>query len=133
MAALTEFDGGDLAQSLIDIDSTTPREGRVVKWLAAWLRGRGYNVEEQPVEDDRMNLIVTVGVEAAKVALSTHLDCVPPFFPSRLEGNLLYGRGACDAKGIAAAQLVHHSAFLVGEIVHSVVAAFHIHIGHCCS
>ena len=105
MAALTEFDVVNLAQSLIDIDSTTPREGRVVKWLAAWLRGRGYNVEEQPVEDDRMNLIVTVGAEAAKVVLSTHLDCVPPFFPSRLEGNLLYGRGACDAKGIAAAQI----------------------------
>ena len=105
MAALTGFDVVDLAQSLIDIDSTTPREGQVVRWLAGWLRGRGYNVEEQPVEDGRMNLIVTVGAEASKVVLSTHLDCVPPFFPSRLEGNLLYGRGACDAKGIAAAQI----------------------------
>jgi acetylornithine deacetylase len=39
------------------------------------------------------------------VVLSTHLDCVPPFFPSRQEDGLLYGRGACDAKGIAAAQV----------------------------
>jgi acetylornithine deacetylase len=30
---------------------------------------------------------------------------VPPFFPSRIEGNTLYGRGACDAKGILAAQV----------------------------
>jgi acetylornithine deacetylase len=39
------------------------------------------------------------------VVLSTHFDCVPPFFPSRVEGGRLYGRGACDAKGILAAQV----------------------------
>jgi len=37
--------------------------------------------------------------------LSTHFDCVPPFFPSRLESDRIYGRGACDAKGILAAQI----------------------------
>jgi acetylornithine deacetylase len=37
--------------------------------------------------------------------LSTHFDCVPPFFASRLDGDRLYGRGACDAKGILAAQI----------------------------
>ncbi len=36
---------------------------------------------------------------------STHFDCVPPFFPSRVEDGVLYGRGACDAKGILAAQV----------------------------
>jgi acetylornithine deacetylase len=30
---------------------------------------------------------------------------VPPFFPSRIEGDRLYGRGSCDAKGILAAQV----------------------------
>ncbi len=39
------------------------------------------------------------------VVLSTHYDCVPPFFPSRIENGRLYGRGACDAKGILAAQI----------------------------
>ncbi|HUU33964.1 MAG TPA: M20/M25/M40 family metallo-hydrolase, partial [Vicinamibacterales bacterium] len=29
----------------------------------------------------------------------------PPFFPSRVEGGVLHGRGACDAKGILAAQV----------------------------
>ena len=99
------FDVVDLARSLIDIDSTTPNEGRVASWLASWLRARGYRVEEQPVEGDRLNLYVTVEERDPDVVLSTHLDCVPPFFPSRVEGDLLYGRGACDAKGIAAAQV----------------------------
>ena len=31
---------------------------------------------------------------------------MPPFIPPRLEGERLYGRGACDAKGIAAAMMV---------------------------
>ena len=39
------------------------------------------------------------------VVLSTHFDCVPPFFPSRVEGDRIFGRGACDAKGILAAQV----------------------------
>jgi len=39
------------------------------------------------------------------IVFSTHFDCVPPFFPSRIEGDRLYGRGACDAKGVAAAMI----------------------------
>jgi acetylornithine deacetylase len=39
------------------------------------------------------------------VTLSTHLDTVPPYIPPRLEQTRLWGRGACDAKGIAAAMI----------------------------
>jgi acetylornithine deacetylase len=39
------------------------------------------------------------------VVLSTHYDCVPPFFASSVRDGRLYGRGACDAKGILAAQV----------------------------
>ncbi len=92
-----------LTRSLVDIDSTTGREGAVGQWLAAYLRGRGYSVVEQQVDDARFNLIASVGQPA--VVFSTHLDCVPPFFASRIEGDRLYGRGACDAKGILAAEL----------------------------
>lgn len=92
-----------LARQLIDIDSTTGREGEVAGVLAAYLRGRGYSVLEQPLGNGRFNVIAAVG--EPQVVLSTHFDCVPPFFPSRIEGDLLYGRGACDAKGILAAQV----------------------------
>jgi acetylornithine deacetylase len=92
-----------LARTLIDIDSTTGREGAVAAVLAAYLRERGYSVLEQPLEGERSNVIAAVG--EPRLVFSTHFDCVPPFFPSRLDGGVLYGRGACDAKGILAAQV----------------------------
>ena len=103
--AEARFDIVGLTRSLIDIDSTTPNEGPVATWLASWLRAQDYRVQEQAVEGDRVNLYVTVDAPDPDIVLSTHLDCVPPFFPSRVDGDLLYGRGACDAKGIAAAQI----------------------------
>jgi acetylornithine deacetylase len=92
-----------LTRTLVDCDSTTGREGDVTDIVAALLGGRGWDVVEQPLDGRRRNLLARVG--ASPVVLSTHLDCVPPFFPSRLEGAVLFGRGACDAKGIAAAQI----------------------------
>jgi acetylornithine deacetylase len=93
-----------LTRSLVDIDSTTGREGEVAAWLAGLLRNDGYQVTEQPVTAGRFNLYAHLGTPP-QVVLSTHFDCVPPFFPSRVERGLVFGRGACDAKGIIAAQI----------------------------
>jgi acetylornithine deacetylase len=94
----------DLARALVDVDSTTGSEAAVCDLLAAWLRRAGYHVVEQPVGGDRRrNLFATL--DPPQVVLSTHVDCVPPFVPSRIEGDCLYGRGACDAKGAVAAQI----------------------------
>jgi len=110
----------ELTRALVDIDSTTGREGAVGRWLADYLRGRGFAVTEQPVDDTRFNVIATAaplgtperdaregGAQGFSPAIvfSTHIDCVPPFFPSRVDGDRLHGRGACDAKGILAAQV----------------------------
>ena len=115
-----------LTREFVDIESTTRHEGEAGVWLAALLRRLGYTVAEQPVSEGRFNVFATCGA-APEVVLSTHFDCVPPFFPSREEGGLLYGRGACDAKGIAMAQIaaverLRHSGetrvgllFVVGE------------------
>ena len=92
-----------VTSALVDIDSTTGREGDVVLWVAALLRQAGYEVVEQVVDGPRRNIFAGVG--KADVVLSTHLDCVPPFFPSRREGDTLFGRGSCDAKGAAASQI----------------------------
>jgi len=93
-----------LTRSLVDIDSTTGREGETGAWLAAFLRARGYHVVEQPVSDGRFNVFARLDPDPA-VVFSTHYDCVPPFFPSRVEHGLIFGRGACDAKGVLAAQV----------------------------
>lgn len=98
-----------LTRALVDIDSTTGREGAAGRRLADYLRGRGCAVVEQKVDDTRFNVIagppnVASGFSPT-VVFSTHFDCVPPFFPSRIEGDCLYGRGSCDAKGILAAQV----------------------------
>jgi acetylornithine deacetylase len=94
------------ARGLIDIDSTTGREGEAAGWLVRQLHDLGLSVTEQRVEGDRANVIATAGPASTPlVVFSTHFDCVPPFFPSRIDGDRLYGRGACDAKGILAAQV----------------------------
>lgn len=93
-----------LTRALVDIDSTTGREAEACRWMATYLAGRGWTVVEQPVDAGRFNVIATAGARP-RVVLSTHIDCVPPFFGSRLDGDVLYGRGACDAKGILAAQV----------------------------
>lgn len=92
-----------LTRELVDIDSTTGREDAAGAVFARLLRELGYVVVEQPVSDGRFNVYASIGQPS--VVFSTHFDCVPPFFPSREEQGRLYGRGACDAKGIAVAQM----------------------------
>jgi acetylornithine deacetylase len=91
------------ARQLINIDSTTGREADAGAWLAAQLEERGYTVVEQPLDRGCANILATI--DTPSVVFSTHYDCVPPFFPSRIADGKLYGRGACDAKGILAAQV----------------------------
>jgi acetylornithine deacetylase len=92
-----------LTRSLVDIDSTTGREADCGVWLAAYLRYLGWTVDEQEVGGGRSNVVATL--DPPTVVFSTHFDCVPAFFPSRIEGARLHGRGTCDAKGILAAQV----------------------------
>jgi acetylornithine deacetylase len=111
-----------LTRELIDIDSTTGREAEAGAFIARTLESLGWRVTCQPVVGDRFNVIASVGDPG--VVFSTHYDCVPPFFSSRLDdtpaapgptngapglqaprGPRLYGRGACDAKGILMAQV----------------------------
>ena len=102
---MSRLDLVDLARALVDIDSTTGREGAACSFLATELRSRGFRVVEQPVSDGRFNVLALLDRDPTLV-LSTHIDCVPPFFPSRIADSVLYGRGACDAKGALAAQVV---------------------------
>lgn len=94
----------ELTKKLIDIPSVTGDEKAVGEFLSVHLESLGYNVEQQEVEKDRFNLIATTGVPP-RVVLSTHMDTVPPYIASSESDDLIFGRGACDAKGIIAAQI----------------------------
>ena len=93
-----------LAAELLAIHSTTRDEGAAVDFVARWLVARDWNVTVQEVTPGRGN--VWASRKGGGVTLSTHLDTVPPYVPPKRENGRLYGRGACDAKGIAAAMMV---------------------------
>lgn len=97
-----------VAARLMEIDSTSGREGEVVDWMHAFLGEREWHVRRIPVSAGRDDLLALPAADAARsplVTLSTHLDTVPPYIPPRLTDGVLRGRGACDAKGIAAAMI----------------------------
>src|SRR6185295_8411384 len=53
---------------------------------------------------DRFNVFASTAM-APRAVLSTHMDTVPPYIESSEDDENIYGRGACDAKGIIAAQI----------------------------
>ena len=108
MPSSPELDPVALAARLMEIDSTSGREGELVDWLHAFLAGQDWRLTRIPVSPGREDLLALPQIDPRSgplVTLSTHLDTVPPFVPPRLDGAVLHGRGACDAKGIAAAMI----------------------------
>lgn len=93
----------DRTEALCRADTTTGREDHGLPGLRAMLVELGAEVELQPVAPQRHNVLATWG--QPRLLFSTHLDTVPPFLPPRRQGDLLSGRGTCDAKGQIAAQL----------------------------
>ena len=93
-----------LAAELVAIPSLTREEGAVADFVGRWLEQRGWRVTMQEVGVGRRNVWATR--KGGGVTMSTHLDTVPPFIAPRVEGDRLYGRGSCDAKGIAAAMMI---------------------------
>jgi acetylornithine deacetylase len=95
-----------LTRRLVDIESITLNEGAVGNFLCDELRRRGFESSQMPVEGARANVLATwPGHPRPEIVFSTHMDTVPPFIPSSEDETCIYGRGACDAKGIIAAQV----------------------------
>ena len=96
-----------LTRTLIDIESITPHETAVGHFLHQHLsllaqRYQG-TLERMPVEPGRDNIYLWF--DQPVVTMSTHMDTVPPFIPSREDGSTIWGRGACDVKGLMAAMI----------------------------
>ena len=91
------------ALQLCQVDSSTGQEARMIPLLTELLQAHDARVLWQPVEGGRSNILASWG--DPKLLFSTHLDTVPPFIAPRREGDRLWGRGTCDAKGILATML----------------------------
>lgn len=87
-------------------ESTSGREGPALREMEAILRELGWQVTRILVEGAERYALLARVTDDFDVTLSTHLDTVPPYLPPRLDGDTLWGRGACDAKGIAASMVV---------------------------
>jgi acetylornithine deacetylase len=96
-----------LTRALIDIESITGNEKHHANYLFDYLtplvERYGGTIERLPVEPERFNVFACWGNPT--VTMSTHLDTVPPFIPSREDDEFVWGRGACDVKGIIAAMI----------------------------
>ena len=93
----------ELARQLMAIPSVTGSELEVGNFLASRLMASGYRVDKQEVEPGRFNVMAYAG--KPRVLFCTHIDTVPMTLPVREDESFLYGRGACDTKGIIAAML----------------------------
>jgi acetylornithine deacetylase len=94
-----------LALDLINIESVTGNEAAVAERIETICAGMRLHVERQRVSDRRWNLLAN-WTSDTDVLFCSHLDTVPPHVPGRMQNDgFLYGRGACDTKGIIAAML----------------------------
>jgi len=94
----------ELTKNLVNMGSVTGHEKACAEFVRSLLAEQDFEAELMPVSRDRANVLACWG--KPEVVLSTHLDTVPPFFPAHEDEEYIYGRGACDAKGIVAAQVV---------------------------
>lgn len=85
----------ELLEGLLKIYSTSYKEEEAVQYLVAQMAALGYNARV----DEAGNAIGSIGDGPAEVVLLGHIDTVPGFIEVRRDGDLLYGRGAVDAKG----------------------------------
>ena len=101
-----------LARQLIDIPSPTDSERAVGEFIDSQLASLGFATRRHDISPDRFNVFASAGGRP-RVVINSHIDTVPPWFASHEEGEFLYGRGACDTKGIIAAMIA------AGEKLHA--------------
>lgn len=104
----------ELTRRLIDIPSISGDEKAVAEFLADYLDGLGFTVELQMAADRRPNVYARRG--EPDVVLSSHTDTVPPYIEFKEDDQTIYGRGACDAKGIIAAMVAAAESLMAANI-----------------
>lgn len=104
-----------LARELIDIPSPTGEELTVGNHLFDLLTRLGFRCTKQEAAPDRFNILASTSARP-RVVINTHIDTVPPWFASYDDEEFIYGRGACDTKGIIAAMIAAAERLLADRI-----------------
>lgn len=99
------FDPFAFARQFIDIPSPTEQERDAGAFLISQLEALGYRCKSHEVAPNRFNVFASAGGTRARIVLNSHYDTVPPWFASSEDDEFVYGRGACDTKGIIAAMI----------------------------
>lgn len=92
----------DLLKQLMEIPSVSGEETQICQFVFDLLAKEGFETKKYPVDDKRFNVVATLSPNP-KVYLQAHLDTVPPYIRHSEDDTTIYGRGACDTKGSAAA------------------------------
>ena len=87
----------ELFLEILGIDSTSGKEAGLADFLAERLLTPCCRAEVFEVGDGTRNLLFSWGTP--KVVFCSHLDTVPPYIPPKIDGEVVRGRGSCDAKG----------------------------------
>jgi acetylornithine deacetylase len=94
---------------MIDIYSPSGKEEDIQLYLEGLLQAAGLSVQRQLVEDDRYNLITTLGSSPPQFYLVGHVDTVPAWdlddYEAKEEWGIVRGLGSADMKGGCAAML----------------------------
>jgi acetylornithine deacetylase len=106
------IDAGRLRRTLIDlldIYSPAGKEEDVQLYLEDLLNRHGFTVERQEVEEERYNLLTTIGEGEPALYLVGHVDTVTAWdleeFGASEEGDTVRGLGSADMKGGCAAMV----------------------------
>jgi acetylornithine deacetylase len=95
----------ELLAHWLNTPSPTGEETAFAEVLHNWLVAHGYAVQRQNVSPGRFNVLATAG-SSSRVLFCTHTDTVLPHIPCRVEEDIIWGRGSCDAKGILYAMIM---------------------------
>ena len=82
---------------LIEIDSRSGNEAKIIKYLEKRLLNLGFSCVKQKITDKRENLIINP-LKTPKLVISTHVDTVFLENPPRIENSRVYGIGSSDPK-----------------------------------
>jgi len=102
----------DMLVDLLKAYSPTGHEEKAVKVLQGYAKSLGFDTV---YTDDAGNLIIEIGYGKKSIALIGHIDTVPGELPVEVDGDVIRGRGAVDAKGPLVAMFI--GATLAKEVI----------------